>query len=66
VAGAGALGLPVVRLGRDVTDLDGTLERWLHRRRATVAIVRPDRHVFAAGGPGLLPRAGRALGEASR
>jgi 3-(3-hydroxy-phenyl)propionate hydroxylase len=61
VDAAGALGLPVVVLGRDLVDLDGTLDAWLRRRRAAVVVVRPDRHVFAAGGPGVLARATREL-----
>ncbi len=55
------LGLPVFVLGRDLVDLDGTLERWLRRRRASVVVVRPDRYVFAAGGPRTLARAAGEL-----
>ena len=64
-AGTGAerLGLPHVVLGRDLVDLDGTLEAWLRRRRARFVVLRPDRYVFAAGGPVLLPRIARALAE---
>ena len=60
-ARAALVGLPVVVVGRDLTDLDGTLERWLRRRRASVVVVRPDRFVLAAGGPEALPRAAAEL-----
>ena len=61
VADAERLGLPRHVLGRDLVDLDGSLERWLRRRRASVVVVRPDGYVFAAGGPGIVPRAQDAL-----
>jgi 3-(3-hydroxy-phenyl)propionate hydroxylase len=60
---ARGLGLPVVRLGVDVADLEGTLDPWLARRRASLAVVRPDRHVFAAGGASVVARARGMLDE---
>lgn len=58
---AAELGIPHAHLGRDLVDVDGTLEAWLRRRRAVLAVLRPDRHVFAAGGPSIVPRVARAL-----
>jgi 3-(3-hydroxy-phenyl)propionate hydroxylase len=33
-------------------DLDGTLTAWMDEHRAEVLVLRPDRFVYAAGGPG--------------
>jgi len=55
------LGLPVFVLGRELADLDGTLDGWLRRRRASVVVVRPDRYVFAAGGPEVVAKAAAEL-----
>jgi 3-(3-hydroxy-phenyl)propionate hydroxylase len=48
----------------DVRDASGRLAGWFHRHRAALAIVRPDRHVFAAGPAGAGARLGAALARA--
>ncbi len=52
---AGALavgGLPVLLLGRDLEEIDGTIGEWLTRFSASWVVLRPDRFVFALGGSG--------------
>lgn len=51
----------VVVLGRDLSDPSGAVGDWLTRHGATWALLRPDRYVFAAGGPAEVPRAVEAL-----
>jgi len=50
----------------DVVDADGKLAAWFRGHRAALAIVRPDRHVFAAGPPHAAASLGRALAAALR
>jgi 3-(3-hydroxy-phenyl)propionate hydroxylase len=44
-----AEGLPVLLVGRDVTDVEGGIGAWLDRFGATWVVLRPDRFVFALG-----------------
>ena len=46
-----------VALGRDVTDEDGRLDRWLDTIEAPAVLVRPDRYVFGTGAPANLRHA---------
>ncbi|PCC70119.1 3-(3-hydroxy-phenyl)propionate hydroxylase [Nannocystis exedens] len=50
----------------DLVDASGKLAAWFRRHRAEVAIVRPDRHVFAGGPAHAAASLGRALAEALR
>lgn len=62
-----AIGARVVRLGAgEVVDPGGGLTRWFERHRVDVAIVRPDRFVFAAGRAAEGSALGRALARALR
>jgi 3-(3-hydroxy-phenyl)propionate hydroxylase len=44
-------------------DADATLARWFARAQASLALIRPDRYVFAAFNP---PQAPSAVGEPAR
>ncbi len=48
-------GLPTLQIGADVPDTDGALAAWLGRHKASWVVLRPDRFVFACGGPDGLP-----------
>lgn len=50
----------------DVVDASGRLTAWFRRHRAALAIVRPDRHVFAGGPAHAAASLGRALADALR
>lgn len=50
----------------EVVDASGKLAAWFRRHRAAVAIVRPDRHVFAAAPAHAAASLGRALATALR
>ncbi|WAS93159.1 bifunctional 3-(3-hydroxy-phenyl)propionate/3-hydroxycinnamic acid hydroxylase MhpA [Nannocystis punicea] len=50
----------------EVVDASGRLAAWFARHRAAVAIVRPDRHVFAAGPMHAAASLGRTLATALR
>jgi 3-(3-hydroxy-phenyl)propionate hydroxylase len=47
-----AEGLHVLLLDRDLEDSEGTIGEWLTRFGASWVLLRPDRFVFALGGPG--------------
>jgi 3-(3-hydroxy-phenyl)propionate hydroxylase len=49
---------------REVVDASGRLAEWFHHHGAALAIVRPDRHVFAAGPLPAAASLGRALAAA--
>ncbi|MFA4926894.1 MAG: bifunctional 3-(3-hydroxy-phenyl)propionate/3-hydroxycinnamic acid hydroxylase [Patulibacter sp.] len=51
----------VLVLGRDLEDVEGAIGDWLARHHATWVLLRPDRYVFALGGPAEAPRALEAL-----
>ena len=36
----------------EIVDIEGKLEAWFDKHRATIAVVRPDRFVFGAAGEG--------------
>jgi hypothetical protein len=48
-AALAATGVPVLELGRDVTDPSGGISDWLRGHDADWALLRPDRFVFACG-----------------
>ncbi len=58
---AEALDVDVLRLGRDLPEVDGALARWMRERGVDFALVRPDRVIFSAGRVTELPRALAAL-----
>ena len=46
------LGGTVLQLGRDLSDANGELTRWLGRNNASSVLIRPDRYVFETGDDG--------------
>jgi 3-(3-hydroxy-phenyl)propionate hydroxylase len=56
-----AAGLVVLRIPDDLTDPGAAITGWLRRHDATWVLLRPDRHVFAAGRGGDVPAAVTAL-----
>ena len=46
------LGGVVLQLGRDLSDENGELTRWLGRNNASSVLIRPDRYVFETGDDG--------------
>ena len=46
------LGGGVLQLGRDLSDANGELTRWLGRNNASSVLIRPDRYVFETGNDG--------------
>ena len=60
----GAEGLPVLLLGRDLLDVEGSVAAWLKRFGASWVVLRPDRFVFALGSG--RPEIDHALAELHR
>jgi 3-(3-hydroxy-phenyl)propionate hydroxylase len=72
------MGCPVIEIGKDIQEEEGTLARWLRRKRASAIVVRPDKFVYAAAGigqslpkplhwvgPGIAPQGTAATGQPS-